>query len=203
MTQHPCLPGKIGDGATLADTEDTWPMAGSQPVYASPYLSVAVDTIVAADGARHPRVVVRPHGAVGIIAVDADDRILLVEQYRHPVGQRLLEIPAGTLDVVGESPVDAAVRELAEEADLRAGHWESVLHLLATPGYSSEGWEVFRACDLSPVAEAERTERKAEEAGMVQWWIPFADALEAVLAGRIRDSMTVSAILATHVLRGR
>ncbi|AWB92486.1 NUDIX domain-containing protein [Aeromicrobium chenweiae] len=200
MTAHPSLPGRLAD-ASVADSDQSWPVARSEAIYDSPYISLRNDTIVDPSGDEHPRAVVQPNGAVGVLAIDEDDRVLLVEQYRHPVGRRLLELPAGTLDVAGEEPLEAAVRELAEEADIIAGEWTSMLHLLATPGYSTERWEVFRATDLRPVPEADRTEREAEEADMIQWWLPFDQALAAVLDGRITDSMTVSGILAAHALR--
>lgn len=166
-------------------------------------MSLSIDTIVDPAGGHHSRAIVRPNGAVGVLAIDDDDRLLLVEQYRHPVGRRLLEIPAGTLDVDGEAPLDAAIRELAEEADLVASRWMPMLDLLATPGYSTEAWQVFQATGLCAVPDAERTSREAEEADMVQWWLPFDEAVDVVLAGRISDSMTVSAILAAQVLRSR
>ena len=200
--EHPSLPGRLAD-ELLADSAEAWPVAASEPAYQSAYVSVTVDTIVDRDGAEHSRAVVRPNGAIGVLALDDGDRLLLVEQYRHAVGRRLIEIPAGTLDVAGEAPRDAAARELAEEADLHAADWQSLLHLLATPGYSSEGWEVFRATGLRAVPEADRTTREAEEADMAQWWLPFDRAVDAVLAGRITDSMTVAAILAEQVLRSR
>lgn len=171
--------------------------------FESAYVSLRTDTIIDPSGAEHARAVIQPNGAIGVLALDDADRLLLVEQYRHPVGQRLLEIPAGTLDVAGEAPLDAAKRELAEEADIVASDWASVLHLLATPGYSTERWQVFRAAGLSPVPIDERTDREAEEADMVQWWLPFDQAVDAVLAGRITDSMTVAAILAEQVQRSR
>lgn len=200
MTDHPTLPGRLAD-ASVADSDQSWPVARSETIHSSAYLSLRTDTIVDPSGDEHRREVVQPNGAVGVLAIDADDRVLLVEQYRHPVGRRLLELPAGTLDVADEAPLDAAVRELAEEADVVAGQWSSLLHLLATPGYSTERWEVFRATDLQPVPEADRTAREAEEADMVQWWLPFDEALAAVLAGRITDSMTVAGILAAHAQR--
>lgn len=203
MSDHPRLPGQLVDGAELGDTVHAWTVSGTEVKYESPYIGLRVDHIVASDGAEHARAVVRPHGAVGIVAVDDQDRILLVEQYRHPVGRRLLEIPAGTLDVAGEAPSTAAARELAEEADLLADDWQPLLDLFATPGYSSEEWQVFTATGLRPVPRAERTVREAEEADMSQWWLPLAEAVDAVLEGRIGDSMTVSAILATQVLRSR
>lgn len=202
MTQHPLLPGRLADRA-LADTEHAWPVSASESKYASPYVSLSIDTIVDPQGEEHARAVVRPNGAIGVLAIDADDRLLLVEQYRHPVGRRMLEIPAGTLDVEGEAPLDAAIRELAEEADVVAADWKLMLDLYATPGYSTEHWQVFSASGLSAVPAAERTVRVAEEADMSQWWLPFDQAVDAVLAGRFTDSMTVSAILAAQVLRSR
>jgi ADP-ribose pyrophosphatase len=202
MTDHPHLPGQLA-GSVLSDADASWPVSSSESKYESPYVSLDVDTIVDPDGEEHARAVVSPNDAIGILALDDEDRLLLVEQYRHPVRRRLLEIPAGTLDVPGESPLDASIRELAEEADLIAGHWESQLKLVATPGYSTESWQVFLATDLSPVPEADRIARLAEEADMVQWWLPFDEAVSAVLAGRISDSLTVAAILAAQVLRSK
>ncbi len=202
MTPHPHLPGRLA-GSILSDADAAWPVSSSETKYESPYVSLAIDTIVDPDGAEHGRAVVRPNDAIGILAIDQDDRLLLVEQYRHPVRRRVLEIPAGTLDVPGESALDASIRELAEEADLVAARWVPQLKLLATPGYSTESWQVFTATDLSPVPQAERTRREAEEADMVQWWMPFDEAVDAVLAGRISDSLTVAAILAAQVLRTR
>lgn len=203
MTGHPRLPGELADGASLRDSDQSWPVRASDSKYESPYVSLRIDTIVDPAGGEHARAVVRPNGAIGILAIDEYDRIVLVEQYRHPVGRRLFELPAGTLDVAGESPLDAAVRELAEETDVVAEHWESILHLLATPGYSTEAWEVFQATGLSAVPHADRTKRDAEEADMAQWWLPFKDAVEAVVSGRITDSLTVAGILAAQVLRTR
>ncbi|AXT85265.1 ADP-ribose pyrophosphatase [Aeromicrobium sp. A1-2] len=203
MTAHPVLPGELADPATLSDSRHAWPVSSSDIKYESPYVSLRVDTIVDPAGGEHGRAVVQPNGAIAVLAIDDEDRVLLVEQYRHPVGRRLLELPAGTLDVEGESSIDAAARELAEEADIVAEHWESIVHLLATPGYSTEAWEVFQATGLSAVPPAERTTREAEEADMVQWWLPFDDVVTAILAGRITDSLTVAGVLAVQVLRNR
>ncbi len=201
--QHPDLPGQIADSAALADTPLAWPVSSSSREFSNAYLTVDIDTIVDPDDGEHSRVVVQPHGAVGVLAVDDHDRVLLVEQYRHSVRHRLLEIPAGTLDVAGEKPLDAAVRELAEEADLAADEWSPELRLFATPGYSSERWTVFRATGLHAVPHAERTDRVAEEGDMQQWWLSFDAAVEAVLDGRISDGMTVAALLAEQVRRSR
>jgi 8-oxo-dGTP pyrophosphatase MutT (NUDIX family) len=203
MSPHPTLPGRLASGAELTDSARSWPVARTEAVHDSAYLSLTIETIVDPDGGEHPRAVVRPHGAVGVVALDDDDRVLLVEQYRHPVQRRLLEIPAGTLDVEGEAPADAAARELAEEADVVAAHWEPLIAPLATPGYSSEAWQIFSATGLTPVPDDDRTTREAEEADMTAWWVPFDEAVDAVLDGRISDAMTVAAILATRVQRQR
>lgn len=198
---HPTLPGIVVPGVAFGDAEHRWPKKSSVTKHTSPYLDVEVDTIIGPDGAEHDRTVVRPHGAVGVVAIDEDDRILLVEQYRHPVGRRLVEIPAGTLDVAGETPQVAAARELSEEADVQAAEWTHLLGLFATPGYSTETWTIYTASGLTATPMAERIERVAEEADMRQLWVPFADALSAALAGAIGDSMTVAGILATDALR--
>jgi ADP-ribose pyrophosphatase len=200
---HPDLPGQLADPATLADRPHAWPVSTSTPGFTNGYLRVDVDTIVDPDANEHARVVVQPHGAVGVLAIDDADRVLLVEQYRHAVRHRMLEIPAGILDVKGEDSLAAAIRELAEEADLAADDWFQELGLFATPGYSSEQWTVFRASGLHAVPHAERTDRVAEEADMHQWWLPFDAAIDAVLDGRISDGMTVAALLAEQVRRSR
>lgn len=202
-SQHPDLPGQLAESAALADTPLAWPVGSTSRGFSNQYLTVDVDTIIDPDDGEHSRVVVQPHGAVGILAVDDHDRMLLVEQYRHPVRHRVLEIPAGTLDVAGEDELEAAVRELAEEADLAADEWSRELQLFATPGYSSERWTVFRATSLHPVPQQDRIDRQAEEADMQQWWLPFDAAVDAVLDGRISDGMTVAAVLAEQVRRSR
>ena len=198
MTEHPNLPGQLATPG-LSDQPHSWPVASSTPRHTSPFLSVRTDAIVDPTGEAHDRVVVQPRGAVGIFAVDEDDRVLLVQQYRHPVGARLLQLPAGTLDVEGEGAQAAAERELAEEADLSADQWERLLSIVPTPGYSSEHWTVFRATGLRPVPESERAEREAEEAEIVQWWMPLDDAVAAAFDGRITDAMTIACIFAEKV----
>jgi len=200
MTDHPTLPGRLApDG--LRDLPHQWPVASSTSRYSSPFLSVRTDAIVDSTGEAHDRVVVQPRGAVGILALDDDDRVLLVEQYRHPAGARLLELPAGTLDVQGEDAQAAAERELMEEADLVAADWEHLLSIVSTPGYSTEHWTVFRATGLSAVPPAERAERHGEEAEIVPWWMPLDEAVSAVLDGRISDAMTIAGVLAERVRR--
>jgi 8-oxo-dGTP pyrophosphatase MutT (NUDIX family) len=197
---HPRLPGRIPPSG-YGDRPAQWPVETSTSRYASPFLSVRTDAIVDSQGEVHDRVVVRPRGAVGILALDEDDRVLLVEQYRHPVGARLLEIPAGTLDVDGESAQGAAERELAEEGDVTAGEWQELFGIAATPGYSTERWRLFRATELNPVPVGDRAERHAEEADLDQWWMPLDEAVTAIFDGRISDALTIVGILAEVVRR--
>lgn len=142
-------------------------------------------------------------GAVAIIAVDELDRVLLVSQYRHPVRSELWEPPAGLLDVAGEPPVSAAARELAEEADLRADTWHVLVDFYTTPGGSSERIEIFLARGLHEVPEGERHVRIHEEADMVPVWVPLDDAVDAVLAGRLRSPTAVVGVLAAARARER
>lgn len=145
---------------------------------------------------RHP-------GAVAILALDEQGRVLLLRQYRHPVRAHLWEVPAGLLDVQGEDLVGAAARELAEEADLRAGRWHTLVDYYTSPGASNEAVRIFLARDLSPVPADERHERQAEEAGMTSEWLALPDALDGVLSGRIHNPSTVIAVLAAQVYAGR
>lgn len=194
MTPHPRLPGLIP--ASVQAGEGVWPQVASEVGFGNGYLTLTVDTIEAPDGRTHARVVVRPRPAVGVAAVDEDGRLLLVEQYRHPMGRRMLEIPAGLMDVEGEEPWQTAARELAEETDLVAGTWRELMQIAPTVGYSTETITLFHASDLVPIAETERTAREAEEADMAHWWVELDEAVAACLDGRIRDAKTVVAILA-------
>jgi ADP-ribose pyrophosphatase len=178
-------------------------VASSVDQYSSPFLSVRTDLIVDPAGEQHERVVVQPRGAVGVVALDEDDRVLLVEQYRHPLSARLLELPAGILDVTGESAQAAAARELAEEGDVMADVWEEMFTLAASPGYSTERLTLFRATSLHPLPHADRLERVAEEADMSQWWMPLDDAVQAILDGRLSNALAVAGILAEWTRRAR
>ena len=142
-------------------------------------------------------------GAVAVIALDDDDRVLLLSQYRHPARRELWEPPAGLLDVPGEPEVQAARRELAEEADLVAGSWWRLVEFFSSPGGSNERITVFLARGLGPVAEADRHERLDEEAGMVPVWVPLEEAVVAVLAGALQSPTAVAGILAAAAAKAR
>ena len=143
-------------------------------------------------------------GAVVIVALRGDggeEEILLERQYRHPVQATLWEIPAGLLDIPGEDPLLAAERELAEEADMKAGRWEVLVDFLTSPGGTNEPLRVFLARDLEATGSV--FDREDEEATMEYAWVPLSQALDMVLDGRLHSPSAVIGILAAHAARGR
>jgi len=140
-------------------------------------------------------------GAVSVLAMDAEERVLLLRQYRHPVRHDLWELPAGLLDLEGEEPVLAAARELWEEVDLRAGRYDLLVDFLNSPGGSDEAQRVFLARDVTEVPEGERFTREHEEAGIITAWVPLDEAVADVLAGRVQNPGAVIAVLAADASR--
>jgi ADP-ribose pyrophosphatase len=135
-------------------------------------------------------------GAVGVVALDDDGRVVLVCQYRHPVGQHLWELPAGLIDVDGESLDRAAVRELEEEADLTAGRLDLLVDMYPSPGCSNEVIRLFLARDLSPVPDERRHERRDEEAGMTVRRVGLDEAVAMALRGEILNGACLVGLLA-------
>lgn len=139
-------------------------------------------------------------GAVAVLVQDAEGRVLIIKQYRHPVRSRDWELPAGLLDIPGEEPVVAAKRELAEEADLEASAWNPLVTFNTTPGGSNERLVVFHATGAS--ATTSTFDREAEEADIEKRWVPLADIVDGVLAGRLHNSILAIAALALHAKQG-
>lgn len=199
---HPALPGELlGAGEYIGDVEQHWPVVQTTRPYESSFVSVREERVRAPDGGELRRTTVEHPGAVAMVAVDEEGRILMLRQYRHPVGRRMLEIPAGLLDIDGEPPADAAARELAEEADLVAAHWERLIDMRSSPGFTNEHVQVYLATDLSAVPEADRTTRAAEEADMDAMWVPLDEAVAGALDRRITNSLAVCGILALAAAR--
>ncbi|PPI73702.1 ADP-ribose pyrophosphatase [Rathayibacter rathayi] len=140
-------------------------------------------------------------GAVAVLALDDEDRVALIKQYRHPVRTREWEIPAGLLDVQGEDPLVAAQRELGEETDLRAQRWDLLSEFATSPGGSDEVIRIYLARELSATGSA--FDREAEEADMELRWVPLDEAVEAVLARRVQNPSLSIAVLAAHAFRSR
>lgn len=136
-------------------------------------------------------------GAVAILALDDQDRVLLIKQYRHPVRYRDWEIPAGLLDVRGEHPLEAAKRELAEEADVEADEWNVLSEFYTSPGGSDEAIRIYLARGLRPTAEA--FQRVDEEADIEVRWVPLDEVVDAVLARRVQNPSLTIGVMAAHL----
>jgi 8-oxo-dGTP pyrophosphatase MutT (NUDIX family) len=140
-------------------------------------------------------------GAVAVFALDDDGRVLLIKQYRHPVGMREWEIPAGLLDIVDEDPLVAAKRELAEEADIQATDWAVLSEFYTSPGGSDEAIRIYLARGLSAAHEV--FDRTDEEADMELRWVLLDDLVDAVLARKLQNPSLVIATLAAFAGRQR
>ena len=167
------------------DTTESWPVVTSTVEAEGPLLTMRTDRVRGPDGETFDRQVVHHLGAVAIVAVDDGDRVLVLTQYRHPVQQRLVELPAGLLDVAGEDPLAAAVRELAEEAQLTASRWSVLVDLLTSPGFSDEAVRIYLAEGLSAAAVPDGFEAAHEEADMGRHWVPLPDLVATVLSGEV------------------
>ena len=187
-------------GPPLADEPFDPVIASSDTVFDGAVWDIRRERFAFGDG-ELVREFVAHTGAVAVLAIDDDDRMLAIRQYRHPIRERNWELPAGLLDVPGEDPLEAAKRELAEEADLVAAHWEPLIQLHTTPGGSDEIIHVFRATGLSAAAEV--FDRDGEEADIVTRWVAVDDAVDAVLAGRARNGIFMAAVLAEYARRTR
>lgn len=187
---------------TPADRAAPRPVVASEVLHEGIIWDVVRDTVELGD-ATVRREYVRHPGAVAVLALDDDDRVLLLRQYRHPVGQELWEPPAGLLDVDGEPLQVAAARELAEEADLVADRWWTLADYRTTPGGSDEHVRVFLARGLRPVPHGERHEREDEERDIEARWFMLDDAVGAVLAGTLHNPSAVVGVLAAAASRAR
>ncbi|MFI0371719.1 NUDIX domain-containing protein [Actinomadura sp. 1N219] len=148
------------------------------------------------------RDVVAHLGSVGVLALDDDDRVLLLRQYRHPVSRQLWEAPAGLRDVDGEPLRKLAERELLEEAGYRADRWDTLLDVFTSPGMTDERVRIFLARGLAEVPAAEIDfERVHEEADMPVVWVPLDEAVRKVLAGEVRNAIACMGVLAAHAAR--
>ena len=172
----------------------------SEVVFAGKVWDIRRETF-ALDGHEIVREYMDHTGAVAVLALDERDRVLLIKQYRHPVRSRDWELPAGLLDFDGESPLEAAKRELAEEADLLAEHWNLLSEFMTSPGGSNETLRVYLARGVSAAPEVfTRTE---EEAGIELRWVPLDEAVDAVLSRDLQNSILAIAILSAAAARAR
>lgn len=170
----------------------------STVVHRGRVLEFRIDTVERADGRRARREVAGHPGAVAIVALDPDERVLLVRQYRHPAGRVLLEIPAGTLDrdaATGapEDPDDAARRELEEETGYRAGRWERLVDFWTAPGFATERMFLYLATDLAPAGDGRLGPDEDEALELVR--LPWREAIAAAERGEIGDAKSLVGLL--------
>ncbi|MGW3159231.1 NUDIX domain-containing protein [Streptomyces sp. NPDC001089] len=185
---------------TIKDTAEEWEVRATTAPFVGNKTSVRTDDVVMPDGSVARRDYQVHPGSVAVVALDDQDRVVVLRQYRHPVRQKLWEIPAGLLDVPGENPLHAAQRELYEEAHVKAETWRVLTDLYTTPGGSSEAVRVFLARDLSE-AEGDRFEVEDEEADMELARVPVDELARGVLGGTLHNSCLVVGVLSLLAAR--
>lgn len=174
-------------------------VVSSDLVYEGAVWDVRSDTVRYGEGEMTRQYVEHP-GAAAVVAIDDDERVVLIQQYRHPIKERDWEIPAGLLDVAGEPPIETAKRELTEEVDLEAERWQHLVSMHTTPGGNDEVVHVFLARGLRAVETD--YEREHEESDMRVERLALADVIDGVLAGRLRNGiLATGALAAAEVLR--
>ncbi len=171
-------------------------LVARQVVRKSNYMQVVADTIETPDGRRHERDIVIHPGAVTVVAILPNGRVLLVRQYRHATGQVLLELPAGTLDRLAdgsiEDPAVAGPRELSEETAYRAQNWRRLGAFWTAPGFASERMTLYLATDLTPDpnhAGPDPDERLVVEA------VPLPELVARVERDEIHDAKTIIGVM--------
>jgi ADP-ribose pyrophosphatase len=170
----------------------------SKEIYAGRVMALRADEVVMPSGRVAVREIVEHPGAVAIAALDADDRLMMIHQYRHAVGRRLWELPAGLLDVRGEDPLATAQRELAEETGLAAAEWAVLVDVAPSPGFTDEAVRVYLARGITEVGRPEHADD--EEADLATRWVSLPVAVRMALSGTIVNATTVAGVLAAHAL---
>jgi len=185
----------------IHDEPASYDVTSSELVYRSGHvIDVRREQVSMPGGGSASRDVVQHPGAVAVVAVDDEEHILLLRQYRHPVRHLLWEPPAGLLDEPGEHPLEAAKRELFEEAHVQAERWEVLLDIFTSPGMSSEAVRIYLARDVS-AAPGPRHAGEHEEADMPVEWVTVDDAVRLVLAGGLHNPLAVMGVLAVASLQ--
>ena len=182
----------------IADVPESWPVVRTTDLFRDDLRMALRSEEIRRPGAQEDetfsRLVLEHPGAVIVLALDDQQRVFILRQYRHPARRRFVELPAGLCDVDGEDPAGVARRELVEEAGLEATEWTHLTTTWPSPGISAEVMHFYLARGLS---EADRGEFVAEheEADMDTAWVPFADLHAAVLDGRVSDGPIALAVL--------
>jgi 8-oxo-dGDP phosphatase len=184
----------------VEDTQESWPVAVTEPLLKHWLLEVRSDKVQMPDENFAERTVVSHPGAVAVVVLDDASRVLMIRQYRHPVRYQLWEIPAGLRDAAGEPPLETARRELLEETGYRARDWHVLVDYFSSPGYSTERLRIYLARDVEPVADDPDHPyvRHDEEKYLIQQWVPLDDAVRLALAGHLHNNAAITGILAAQ-----
>jgi 8-oxo-dGTP pyrophosphatase MutT (NUDIX family) len=192
-----------GIGGTGGDSAEPheYRLLRTEKVYEGRVISLHMDTVAMPGGGAGIREVFRHPGAVAAVAIDDDGRVVLVGQYRHPVGARLWELPAGLRDTDGEPPLETAKRELAEEAGLAADRWSLLVTTYSSPGFTDEQVLIYLAEGLADVDRPEGFTVEHEELDMSVARVPLDEAVQRVFDGDIRNATAVAGLLAAAQAR--
>lgn len=188
----------------LADRPMSWPVVSSRDLHRDDWVvALREDTITRPEHAEQfSRISLEHPGAVIVLAVDDQERVMCLRQYRHTSGHDFVELPAGLRDAGDEPSVETARRELQEEVELAAAQWRLLLSTFPSAGITDEVHDIFLARGLSHAPRGD-FEMHHEEAEMEAFWVPMADLLDAVLEGRVRQGPMAQAVLAYAVLKQR
>lgn len=186
----------------IADRAERWPVVSREELGSGRVSTFVEEVVTTPSGDEMRRQFITHPGAVAIVPWDEErDAIAVVQQYRHPVGQSLVEIPAGLLDVDGEDWRVGAARELAEEAELRAERWDVLVDMVTSPGSSEESLRIFLARGLQPAERPEGFVLEGEEAEMTVEFVDRQSLVDAILAGRCQSPTLMAGVLALETAR--
>lgn len=189
----------MSDTSWLSDAQASWPVVASDKLADGRIVRIRSDTVRMPDGQEAGREVIEHPGAVAVVAMDEAGQVLLIRQYRHPVGRQLWEIPAGLRDVAGEPPLETAQRELLEEAGYLAADWQVLADYFSSPGISSERLRIFLARGLTLVPGADREYvPDHEEAHLTIEWAPLDVVVSRFLAGYLHNGVMAIGVLAAY-----
>ena len=193
---------EAAEATEIRDVPERWPVESSAEIGRSALLRMRSDAVRMPGGDIAERDIVEHPGAVAALALDESGKVMLIRQYRHPVGRLLWEIPAGLRDKPGEPLLETGKRELLEETGYRAADWRVLADVFSSPGFSTERLRIFLATGVRRVPDSEREYvPEHEEAHLVVTWVPLERAVAGVLAGDLHNAVAAVGILSAYAAR--